>query len=120
MRDKLASSEIPADPMIIRRRPLSAGKQRAKAPAGDPEYGQRHAVKDNGVGPDIPASAQNSDCAKQTHKLGETGKAFVMGVGKSEWLGSDDRQDNITCLERGAMLRPRLMSREGSMSAARL
>ncbi len=32
----------------------------------------------------------------------------VMGVGKSEWPGSDDGQDNITCLERGAILRPRL------------
>jgi len=31
-----------------------------------------------------------------------------MGVGKSEWPGSDDGQDNITCLERGAILRPRL------------
>jgi len=30
----------------------------------------------------------------------------VMGVGKSEWLLSDDGQDNITCLERGAILRP--------------
>jgi hypothetical protein len=32
----------------------------------------------------------------------------VTGVGKSEWPGSDDGQDNITCLERGAILRPRL------------
>ena len=32
----------------------------------------------------------------------------VMGVGKSEWPGSDDGQDNITCFERGAILRPRL------------
>ena len=31
-----------------------------------------------------------------------------MGVGKSEWPGSDHGQDNITCLERGAILRPRL------------
>jgi hypothetical protein len=31
-----------------------------------------------------------------------------MGVGKSEWPGSDDGQDNITCFERGAILRPRL------------
>ncbi len=31
-----------------------------------------------------------------------------MGVGKSEWPGSDDGQDNKTCLERGAILRPRL------------
>jgi hypothetical protein len=31
-----------------------------------------------------------------------------MGVGKSEWSGNDDGQDNITCLERGARLRPRL------------
>jgi hypothetical protein len=32
----------------------------------------------------------------------------VRGVGKSEWLGSDDGQDNITCHERGAILRPGL------------
>ena len=32
----------------------------------------------------------------------------MTGVGKSEWPGSDDGQDNITCLERGAILRPRL------------
>ncbi len=32
----------------------------------------------------------------------------VLGVGKSEWPGSDDGQDNITCLERGAILRPGL------------
>ncbi len=31
-------------------------------------------------------------------------------MGKSEWPGSDDGQDNITCLERGAILRPRLGS----------
>jgi hypothetical protein len=37
--------------------------------------------------------------------LGETGKISVKGVGKSEWPGSDDGQDNITCLERGAILR---------------
>ena len=30
----------------------------------------------------------------------------VMGVGKSEWPGSDDGQDNITGSERGAILRP--------------
>jgi len=37
-----------------------------------------------------------------------------MGVGRSEWPGSDDRQDNITCLERGATLRPCLdASRSG-------
>ncbi len=29
-----------------------------------------------------------------------------MGVEESEWPGSDDGQDNITCLERGAILRP--------------
>ena len=34
----------------------------------------------------------------------------VMGVGKSEWPGSDDGQDNITCLEREAILRPCLGS----------
>jgi RNA-directed DNA polymerase len=40
-----------------------------------------------------------------------------MGVGKSEWPGSDDGQDNTTCPERGAILRPRLECREDSMSA---
>ena len=43
----------------------------------------------------------------------------VMGVGKSEWPGSDEGQDNITCAERGAILRSCLVCEEGSMSAQR-
>ena len=39
-------------------------------------------------------------------ELDETIKMYAMGAGKSEWPGSDDGQDNITCLERGAILRP--------------
>ena len=64
MRDKFADGEIHADPLNIGRRPESAGKKRAQAPAGNPEYSQWHAVKDSDVGPEIPASPQNSDCGK--------------------------------------------------------
>jgi hypothetical protein len=39
-------------------------------------------------------------------KLDETGKSVTTGVGKSEWPGSEDGKDNITFLERGAILRP--------------
>ena len=41
-----------------------------------------------------------------TIKSDETGKKETMGVGKSEWPGSDDGKDNITFLERVAILRP--------------
>ncbi len=50
-------------------------------------------------------------------KLDETGKMYVTGVGKSEWPISDDVQDNKTCTEREAILRPCLDFKEGCMSA---
>jgi len=48
MRDKSECFGIHADPLMIGRRPAPVGKQRAKAPAGNPGYGQWHAVKDSG------------------------------------------------------------------------
>ena len=48
VRDKSEIVGLNADPLYYGRRPESAGKQRAYAPAGDPGYGHRHAVKDNG------------------------------------------------------------------------
>jgi hypothetical protein len=39
-------------------------------------------------------------------KSDETGKRVTTDVGRSEWPGSDDGKDNITFLERGAILRP--------------
>ena len=46
LRDKSDKVGIHADPLFIGRRPEPSGKERAKAPGGDPGYGQRHAVKD--------------------------------------------------------------------------
>ena len=50
-----------------------------------------------------------SNRVKQASRSGETGKKRVTDVGKSEWPLSDDGQDNITCFEPGAILRPRLV-----------
>ncbi len=48
LRDKLCKAGIHADPLFIGRKPAPSGKERAKAPGGDPGYGQWHAVIDNG------------------------------------------------------------------------
>jgi hypothetical protein len=48
VRDKSVVDGLLADLLVIGRRPVLAGKQRADAPAGDPGYGQWHVVKDNG------------------------------------------------------------------------
>jgi len=48
LRDKSEIVGIHADPFLARRRPELAGKKRATAPAGNPGYGWRHVVKDNG------------------------------------------------------------------------
>ena len=42
-RDKPAWRRIYVDPLTLGRRPTLAGKQRANAPARDPEYGRWHA-----------------------------------------------------------------------------
>ena len=41
--------------------------------------------------------------------MDETLKKYSTGVRKSEWSGSDDGKDNITFLEREAILRPCLV-----------
>ena len=41
--------------------------------------------------------------------MDETFKKYLMDVRKSEWSGSDDGKDNITFLEREAILRPCLV-----------
>ena len=48
VRDKSVVDGLLADLLVIGRRPVPAGKQRADAPAGDPGYGQWHVVKDIG------------------------------------------------------------------------
>ena len=58
------------------------------------------------------ANKLKSDILDTYHSLADLdlgtvlAKISVMGVRKSEWSGSDDRQDNITWSERGAILRP--------------
>ena len=120
MRDKFRESGTTRRPCTFEGKANAHREEKGKCTGGGPgvrstacrESERRFAcakgLRRDKIGPEILRLPPRSDGGKRRPSWMKPVRQALRAEGKSEWPRSEDGQDSITCLERKALLRPRL------------